>query len=227
MDRLVRHMSRNSLRAALALLCLLALAAGTPARADGIAFVLNSADASISEFDTATLREIRRLPVLREPHHMATTPDGKSLVVGDTAGNAAFFLDAQTGLMQRHVPMSDPYQLQYSPNGKLMTVAGLARDQIDIYDAATLTLQHRIAAPRMPSHINYSPDSAVVYVSLQDTGKLIAIETATGKVLAGPGNKRHGLINRSQKMKRQNRGSQTLTHADGLTVKQWAPYGLG
>jgi large subunit ribosomal protein L35 len=51
--------------------------------------------------------------------------------------------------------------------------------------------------------------------------------TASGKVLAGPGNKRHGLINRSQKMKRQGRGSQTLTHADGLTVKQWAPYGLG
>src|ERR1700733_11737662 len=50
--------------------------------------------------------------------------------------------------------------------------------------------------------------------------------TATGKVLAGPGNKRHGLINRSQKMKRSNRGSQTLTHADGLTIKQWAPSGL-
>jgi ribosomal protein L35 len=50
--------------------------------------------------------------------------------------------------------------------------------------------------------------------------------TATGKVLAGPGMKRHGLINRSQKMKRTNRGSQTLTHEDGLTVKQWAPYGL-
>ena len=50
--------------------------------------------------------------------------------------------------------------------------------------------------------------------------------TATGKVLAGPGNKRHGLINRSQKMKRQGRGSQVLTHADGLTVKQWAPYGI-
>ena len=50
--------------------------------------------------------------------------------------------------------------------------------------------------------------------------------TANGKVLAGPGNKRHGLINRSQKTKRQNRGSQVLTHADALTVKQWAPYGL-
>ena len=50
--------------------------------------------------------------------------------------------------------------------------------------------------------------------------------TATGKVLAGPGKKRHGLINRPQKTKRTNRGSQTLTEADGLTVKQWAPYGL-
>jgi large subunit ribosomal protein L35 len=50
--------------------------------------------------------------------------------------------------------------------------------------------------------------------------------TATGKVLAGPGMKRHGLINRSQKMKRTNRGSQTLTEMDAKTVKQWAPYGL-
>jgi large subunit ribosomal protein L35 len=50
--------------------------------------------------------------------------------------------------------------------------------------------------------------------------------TATGKVLAGPGKKRHNLSARSQKSKRSNRGSQTLTHADGLTVKQWTPYGL-
>ena len=50
--------------------------------------------------------------------------------------------------------------------------------------------------------------------------------TATGKVLDGPGRKRHNLMARSQKVKRANRGSQVLTHVDGLTVKQWAPYGL-
>ncbi len=50
--------------------------------------------------------------------------------------------------------------------------------------------------------------------------------TATGKVLTGPGKMRHNLSSRSQKAKRTNRGSQTLTHLDGLTVKQWAPYGL-
>jgi large subunit ribosomal protein L35 len=50
--------------------------------------------------------------------------------------------------------------------------------------------------------------------------------TATGKVLAGPGMKRHNLSARTQKAKRSNRRMQVLTHEDGLTVKQWAPYGL-
>lgn len=50
--------------------------------------------------------------------------------------------------------------------------------------------------------------------------------TATGKVLAGPGNKRHMLRRRPQKMKRTNRGNQVLTPMDARTVKQWAPYGL-
>jgi large subunit ribosomal protein L35 len=50
--------------------------------------------------------------------------------------------------------------------------------------------------------------------------------TATGKVLAGPGKKRHNLSARSQKAKRTNRGSQTLTDMDARTVKQWTPYGL-
>ena len=151
-------------------------------RPERLAFVLNSADASISEIDIDSRREVRRLPVLREPHHMALTPDGRSLVIGDTSGNALFFLDARTGAMQRRVVLSDPYQLSYSPDGRWLTIAGLARNQVDIYDAVTLTLVHRVAARSMPSHINYSPDSSVVYVSLQGTGGLIAIDTASGAV---------------------------------------------
>ncbi len=50
--------------------------------------------------------------------------------------------------------------------------------------------------------------------------------TGTGKVLAGPGGKRHCLSARTQKSKRSNRGWQVLTDSDARTVKQWAPYGL-
>ncbi|QCE34222.1 50S ribosomal protein L35 [Acetobacteraceae bacterium] len=50
--------------------------------------------------------------------------------------------------------------------------------------------------------------------------------TATGKVKAGAANKRHGLIKRTQKMKRTNRRTSVMTDMDARTVKQWAPYGL-
>jgi large subunit ribosomal protein L35 len=51
-------------------------------------------------------------------------------------------------------------------------------------------------------------------------------ETATGKVLAAPGMKRHNLMARTQKAKRTNRGFSVLDAEDARTVKQWAPYGL-
>ena len=153
------------------------------AMANGMAFVINSNEASVSVIDVQTHKEVRRVPMLREPHHMALTPDGKSLLVGDTTGNTLFFLDPNTGELQRQVRVSDPYQLTFSPDGRWLTVAGLARNQIDIYDAGTMRLVHRIAASSMPSHINYTPDSSVVYVSLQGTDSLVAIETRSGKVL--------------------------------------------
>ncbi len=161
----------------------LAMLAALPARAGGLAFVLNSNSASLSVLDVATHQELRRIPLLREPHHMALTPDHRSLVVGDTAGNTLFFLDPHTGAIQRQAVISDPYQLQYSPDGKYLTIAGLARAQIDIYDAATLKLLHRVPARSLPSHMNYAPDSSVVFVSLQGSDRLIAIATASGAVL--------------------------------------------
>lgn len=148
-----------------------------------LAFVINSSDASVSLLDIDRMVELRRVPVLREPHHMALTPDGKYLLIGDTTGNELIFLDPESGEVRRRMPMSDPYQLTFSPDGKWLTVAGLARNQVDIYDAITLKLAHRIPAPSMPSHINYAPDSSVVYVSLQGTDSLAAIEVATGNIL--------------------------------------------
>ncbi|MEJ0049497.1 MAG: hypothetical protein WDN04_27950 [Rhodospirillales bacterium] len=129
----------------------LALAALLPPAASAApsTFVVNSNDATLSVIDLASRRVVNTIPLLREPHHLVLSPDHRSLVVGDTRGNALFFLDPRTGALQRRVTVSDPYQLQYSPNGKLLTTAGLARNQVDIYDAATLALLHRVPARTM------------------------------------------------------------------------------
>jgi len=147
--------------------------------AGGIAFIINSGGASISVIDMATRKEVRRIPTLREPHHLALSPDGRSLLVGDTAGNQMMFLDPATGEVRKRLPIADPYQLGFSPDGKFLTVNGLARNQVDVYDVASMTLLKRFAVVATPSHLAYSPDSSTVFVSLQDSDKLAAFDLRT------------------------------------------------
>jgi DNA-binding beta-propeller fold protein YncE len=149
---------------------------GRPAWATGLVLVQNSAGASMSVIDMATAREVRRIPVLRETHHWAMSPDGRDLLVGDTGGNEMLFLDPATFEIRRRIPVADPYQLGFGPDGKMLTVTGLARNQVDVYETGTMKLLKRFPLQSMPSHLDYSPDSSVVYVSLQGSGKLVALD---------------------------------------------------
>lgn len=153
-----------------------AAGAHSPAYAAGAVLVMNSNDATLSVIDLASHRELRRIPVLREPHHFALTPDGRDLLVGDTVGNELFDLDPATFEVRRQLPVADPYQLGFSPDAKYLVVNGLARAQVDIYDAATYKLVKRFKLASMPSHMAFAPDGSAVYVSLQGTGRLAAID---------------------------------------------------
>jgi DNA-binding beta-propeller fold protein YncE len=164
------------------------------AAASGLAFVVNSSGASISLIDMSSEKELRRVPVLREPHHVALSPDGKSLLVGDTVGNEMLFFDPASGALQKRMPIADPYQLGFSPNGRFLVVNGLARNQVDVYDAGSMQLLKRFPIASMPSHLDYAPDSSRVFVSLQGTDSMVAIDlnrlavvwtTKIGKTPAG------------------------------------------
>ena len=168
---------------ALAAALLSAAAAAGAAQAAGAVLVLNSGDATLSVVDMTQMREVARIPVLREPHHWALAPDGRTLLVGDTGGNALFVLNPDTFAVLRRVPCADPYQLGVGPDGKYLVVNGLARNQVDVYDAATLRLVHRFPLATMPSHLAFSPDGTRVFVSLQGTGRLAAIDLARMQVV--------------------------------------------
>ncbi len=167
----------------------IAAAAALPARGQplsarpGLVYVLNSRDATISVLDAATGAEKAKVPTLREPHHLVYTPDRRENIVGDSAGNEFQFLDPSTAAVTRRMRSSNPYHLLYSPDRRMLTVASLRRDQIDIYDAATLELRHRLSVPDMPSHIAWSPDSRVTWVTLQGNSRVAAVEAATGRLM--------------------------------------------
>jgi YVTN family beta-propeller protein len=157
------------------LLCLLLAVVAGPAWA-GAVLVMNSGEATLSVIDMASRKEVRRIPVLREPHHVVPTPDGKDLLVGDTVANEIYDLDPATFELRRRIAAADPYQIGFSPDGRLFVVNGLARAQVDVHDGATFKLIKRFPLKSMPSHMAFSPDSATVFVSLQGTDKLAAID---------------------------------------------------
>ena len=160
------------------------LVAGTalPALAKN-AVILNSNDDSLSVVDTATYQETSRTHVGRAPHHLIMTPDGQSLIVAMAGGDELVFIERATGLVKQRLAASDPYQIGFSPDSRWFVANSLRLDRIDIYDAANYRLVHRLAAPTMPSHIGFSPDSLTVYVSLQGTNTLVAIDLASGRPL--------------------------------------------
>jgi large subunit ribosomal protein L35 len=49
--------------------------------------------------------------------------------------------------------------------------------------------------------------------------------TGSGKVISTQANKRHGMIKRTNKQIRQQRGTTIMSPADAPIVKKWMPYG--
>lgn len=142
----------------------------------GVAFVINSNDDTISLIDTRTYKEISRKRVGREPHHVMTTPDDKSLIVASVQSNDLMLFDPVTGKFQKRIDkISDPYQLGFSPDKRWLVTASLALDRVDIY-SADYKLLKRLPAPRSPSHVIFSADNRHAIVTLQDTNSVMVID---------------------------------------------------
>lgn len=182
-----RRRSLGLLGAAVAAPCSL-LAQGASARPSPV-FVLNSQDATVSQIERATWAETRRIAVGKEPHHLYLTPDEKDLIVANAAGNSLSFIDPSSGELRRTVrDIVDPYHLRFSPDMAWFVTAANRLDHVDLYrwqpqeSARPFKLVKRIAAPKTPSHLFIDSRSSVVYVSLQDSDELLAVDLATQAV---------------------------------------------
>ena len=145
-------------------------------------FVLNSLDASVSVISPEDWTEKQRIATGKEPHHIYMTPDEKSVIVANSAGDSLTFLNPRTAEVQRVVyGIIDPYQLQFSRDMKWFVTAGNRLNQVDVYrwDGKDLKLAKRIPTGKTPSHIWIDGTSTIAYVTMQDSDELISIDLAT------------------------------------------------
>lgn len=162
-----------------------------------LAVVLNSGEASVSLIDMPTRKVIKTIPVGKEPHHLMMTPDQKTLLIANAAGNDVALMNPTTGELTGKIPdIIDPYQIGYSPNNKWFVANGNRLDRVDVYHAqgADLKLAKSIKLGKTPSHVAFTADSKIAFITLQDSNELAAIDLdtqaviwkmTTGKVPAG------------------------------------------
>jgi len=151
-----------------------------------LAVILNSGDASVSLIDMPTRQVIKTMTVGKEPHHLLLTPDQKTLLIANAAGNDVVLMNPTTGELTGRVPnIIDPYQIGYSPNNKWFVANGNRLDRVDIYAAngADLKLVKTVKLPKTPSHIAFTADSKIAFITLQDSNELAAIDLETQSVL--------------------------------------------
>lgn len=148
--------------------------------------VLDSAGAQLTLIDPVTRQVVGKMATGKEPHHLMITPDHKSLIIANSVSNSLMFVDPRTGRLQRTLEdIPDPYQLAFSPNGKWFVTAALRLNRVDIYhyDGKNFTVAKRIELAETPSHLNFSTDGKIVFVTLQGTGELAAIDVASQTLL--------------------------------------------
>ena len=157
-----------------------------PAGEPKIAIVLNSGDASVSLIDMQTRQVTKTVPVGKEPHHLMMTPDQKTLLIANAAGNDVMTMNPANGELTGRIPdIIDPYQSGYSPNRQWFVANGNRLNRVDIYsaDGTNLKLAKSIKLGKTPSHIAFTSDSKTAFITLQDSSELAAIDLATQTVL--------------------------------------------
>ena len=145
-------------------------------------FVLNSLDANVSVIDPIAWKVTKRIPTGKEPHHLYMTPDEKSVIVANAAGDSLTFIDPKTAQVQRVVRHTlDPYQLRFSPDMKWFVTLGNRLNHIDIYrwNGQDLDLAKRIPSSKTPSHVWINTKSTVAYATMQDSDELVAVDLST------------------------------------------------
>lgn len=153
--------------------------------------MLNSRDADVTLVDASSYTEIGRVPTGKEPHHLYPTPDGKSVIVANAVSNDLLFLDPLTGQPQRRVrDIVDPYHLAISPDNRWFVTAANRLHHVDVYRWADFSDANaspkpvaRLSMPKVPSHIIFTSDSKLAFVTLQESNEVGAIDLDSQTVL--------------------------------------------
>lgn len=173
---------------------------------DRYALVSNSGSNYVSVVDLTKRVEVHQVHVGREPRHMSITPDGKAAYVAVSGADYVAKLDTSALAANDESKLSRvsevaristgadamPYSTAIAANGKVGAVANNQATYMSILDLTRDVVAKTVDVGNKGGRgVQFSPDSKTVFLTVEDTSELVAIDVYTGKILntfeTGPG----------------------------------------
>jgi YVTN family beta-propeller protein len=120
--------------------------------------------------NTATDEVLTTLPVGKEPHEVAITPDGKRILVCNARDNTVSIIDANIQLAA--VPTGRfPHGVAITRDGQRAYVVNFLADSITVIDVQKAQILETIRDVRSnPRNISITPDGRLAYITTMGTG---------------------------------------------------------
>ena len=137
----------------------------------------------VYRIDVATHTIDQVIPVGAVPKYVATTPDGRYVLVSNWCTYDLSVIDVATGREVQRVPMGPyPRGIAVSPDSRTAYVAVMGGTEIAVVDLTTFEVGRFAGVGGGPRHIVISPDGATLYVTLNRDGEIARLDARTGEV---------------------------------------------
>jgi YVTN family beta-propeller protein len=142
-------------------------------------------DSYVYRVDTETLAIDAVIEVGAVPKYVATTPDGRYVIVTNWCTFDASIVDTATNTEIRRVPLGAyPRGIVVSPDSRTAYIAIMGTTSIARVDLTNFGVSTFWAGGKGPRHLVLSPDGASLYATLNADGKVVKIDAASGTVQA-------------------------------------------
>ena len=147
-------------------------------------YVPNSGGSTVTVIDPRQMRVLRTFRTGRQPQHVVPSWDLRTLWVNNDLANTVTPIDARSGRVGRSLRVHDPYNLYFTPDGRSAVVMASADRRIVFRDPHTMRVQHTTVAPCAGvNHADFSADGRTFAVSCEFSGRLLQVDTLSGRVL--------------------------------------------
>ena len=168
-------------RAALLLLLL-----SGAAQAQGLAYVTNQGDDTVSVVDVSSGAVVETLKVGSKPAGVAVAPGGSRIYVSNPEGHSVSVLERRGAghVVVAEVPAgAGPLGIAVAPDGRVF-VADWYGDTVAVLDPASLRVAATVTVGQSPSGVATNPAGTRLYVANRDSNTVSVVDLASLQVLA-------------------------------------------